>query len=242
MTSVRTILCLGVLGAGFIPMAWADVWNKKTTVNFPETVSVPGAVLQPGRYVLQLADSSSNRHIVQVRNEEETHVYATILAIPKYRPQPADKTILTFYEAPVGEPRGLRSWFYPGDTIGQEFPRSKERIQLAALAPTNLQQRGQETAVDDRTVSAPPMTDDQDAAAVAEPTPEPQEPAKQEPAPTQVTPEKPIAEPAEQQAEEQKPAEPAEGGMPETASPLPLMVVLGFSALAAALGLGKRRA
>jgi len=117
-----------------VPNARADVWNKKTIVDFPQAVEVPGTVLQPGKYVVKLADSQSNRHIVQIFNAREDHVFATILAIPKYRMETPEKTIFTFYELPAGQPEALRSWFYPGDNTGNEFVYPKKRaIEIAAL-------------------------------------------------------------------------------------------------------------
>jgi len=107
-----------MLLTGAATTANADQWNKKTYINTTRSIEVPGAILPPGRYVFKLMDSASNRHIVQILNDGENHVYSTNLAIPKQRMEPADKTILTFYEMPGGGPEPVRSWFYPGDTIG----------------------------------------------------------------------------------------------------------------------------
>jgi len=125
--AVHACLLGGMLLTGTATKARADEWNKKTFINTSQAIEVPGAILPPGRYVFKLVDSASNRHIVQILNERENHVFATNLAIPKQRMEPADKTILTFYEMPGGGPEPVRSWFYPGDTIGQEFayPRSR---------------------------------------------------------------------------------------------------------------------
>jgi hypothetical protein len=84
--------------------------------------------------VFKLVNSDSNRHIVQIMNERENHVYTTNLAFAKERMQPADKTVLTFYEMPGGGPEPIRSWFYPGDTIGQEFAYPKNRATEIAQA------------------------------------------------------------------------------------------------------------
>src|SRR5437016_5685119 len=58
-----------------------DQWDKKTILTFTEPVELPGIVLPPGKYVFKLLDSLANRHVVQVFNESEDHIYATILAI-----------------------------------------------------------------------------------------------------------------------------------------------------------------
>jgi hypothetical protein len=64
---------------------------------------------------------------VQIFNQDETTIYATILAIPNYRLKATDKTVITFRERPAGEPEALRAWFYPGRNWGEEFvyPKAK---------------------------------------------------------------------------------------------------------------------
>jgi LPXTG-motif cell wall-anchored protein len=112
-------------------------WNKRTKVTFSAPVEIPGVgaqVLPAGTYYFKLLDSGSDRHIVQIFNEREDHVYSTILAIPNYRLQPTSKTVMTFRERAAGEPEAIRSWFYPGDNFGQEFVYPKLRaIELAKL-------------------------------------------------------------------------------------------------------------
>src|SRR5207248_4559916 len=75
-----------------------------------------------------------DRHIVQIFNKEETHVFSTILAIPNYRLKATNKTVMTFAERKAGDPQAIRAWFYPGDNSGQEFvyPKSKA-IELAKI-------------------------------------------------------------------------------------------------------------
>jgi hypothetical protein len=116
----------------------AQAWNKRTMVTFSAPVEIPGVgaqVLPAGTYVFRLLDSLSDRHIVQIFNKDESHVYATILAIPNYRLRATDKTVMTFAERAVGEPQAIRAWFYPGDNSGQEFVYPKKRaVDLARIA------------------------------------------------------------------------------------------------------------
>jgi hypothetical protein len=105
--------------------SFADQWDKKTILRVGETVQVPGAVLEPGTYVLKLLSSESNRHIVQITNEREDKVITTILAIPNYRLTPEGNTVFGWWETPSGNPRALRAWFFPGDSFGQEFAYPK---------------------------------------------------------------------------------------------------------------------
>jgi hypothetical protein len=134
---------LGLLGVFFAPGAKADEWNRKTVVTFSGPVEIPGVhlagwgVLPAGTYVFKIMDSTSDRHIVQIFNKDETTIYATILAIPNYRLRATDKTVITFRERPAGEPEALRAWFYPGRNWGEEFvyPKAKA-IELAKTTNT----------------------------------------------------------------------------------------------------------
>lgn len=132
-----TAVCLLAVGVFLLPSATADDWNKETNVTFSAPVEVPGVgaqVLPAGNYVFQLVDSPTNRNIVRIFNEDKTHVYTTILAIPNYRLRTTGKTVMTFGERAAGQPEAIRAWFYPGDSWGQEFVYAKSRaVELAKV-------------------------------------------------------------------------------------------------------------
>jgi hypothetical protein len=251
------LLAGGLLLTGVAPRAEADTWNKKTYVTTSQSIEVPGAVLPPGKYVFKLLDSSVNRHIVQIMNERENHVYATNLAIPKERMEPADKTVLTFYEMPGGGPEPIRSWFYPGDTIGQEFAYSSKRateISQAINQPVPvLAELHQQSAAPGATVETPaPVTEpaavtaENNTAAAAEaeePTPPPA-PEAVEPETQPTAEQEPAPAPAAQQPAPPADITPAEPTMPKTAGNTAALGLLGLSCLgvAASLRMGARRA
>jgi hypothetical protein len=136
--TVVAMLCCFVLTALVIaPQVKADTFNKKTIMTFSEPFEVPGVdaqILPAGTYVFKLLDSMSDRNIVQIFNQAQTHVYTTILAIPNYRLKATDKTVLTFAERGAGQPEAIKAWFYPGETWGQEFVYPKKRaIELAKI-------------------------------------------------------------------------------------------------------------
>ncbi len=47
----RCMVAAATLAAS-ISVLHADTWDKKTTVSFDQPVEVPGAILQPGKYVM----------------------------------------------------------------------------------------------------------------------------------------------------------------------------------------------
>jgi hypothetical protein len=137
-TRCLIIVCVFSVSLFVLPGASADEWNKKTVVTFSAPFEVPGVgaqVLPAGTYVFKLLDSLSDRHIVQIFNKEETHVFTTILAIPNLRMRTTDKTVITFKERAQGEPEAIRTWFYPGNNSGEEFvyPKAKA-LELAKIS------------------------------------------------------------------------------------------------------------
>jgi hypothetical protein len=73
-----------------------------------------------------------------VWDKEQRRLIATVLAIPDNRLDPADKPIVMFKETAAGTPPAIQAWFYPGNTIGDEFvyPRSQAmRIAKASHRP-----------------------------------------------------------------------------------------------------------
>jgi hypothetical protein len=128
---------VALLGLSLTSSLKADQWNKKTVLTVTEAIQLPHTVLPPGTYVFKLADSLSDRHIVQIFNADETHIIATILAIPNYRLTPTGKSVFGFWETPAGQPKAMRAWFYPGDNFGQEFAYPKMKsIELAKITRT----------------------------------------------------------------------------------------------------------
>ena len=133
--TVATVFCILALCVLVAPLAKADDSNRETVITFSGPVEVPGVgaqILPAGTYVFKIFDSQSDRHIVQIFSQDKTHVFTTILAIPNYRLKATDKTVITFHERPAGEPEALRAWFYPGREWGEEFVYAKPRaIELA---------------------------------------------------------------------------------------------------------------
>jgi len=225
------VISAALIAIAFSPQVKADDWNRKTVITFSEPVETPGihmkgwAVLPPGTYVFKVLDSKSDRHIVQIFNQDETVVYATILAIPNYRIRATDKTVLTFRETPPGEPQVLRAWFYPGHNFGDEFvyPKAKA-IELARVTHFPVLY----TAVDIEPEVLTPITSPDHPVVVQ---------LKQAPV-LAVTPtgeDAQIAEVVSAPPQEQLVATATE--LPKTASPLPLIGLFGLLALGAAFGL-----
>ncbi len=202
----------GMFALALAPAARADEWNKRTIITVNQPFQVPHMVLPAGTYVMKLLDSPSDRHIVQIFNKDENHLFTTILAIPNVRLEPSGKTVITFWETPPGQPKALRAWFYPGDTYGQEFAYPKSTAtQIASVAHAPVPTTEAEQPAE---LPKAPVTETQPPAEVAQNTPPP---APAPPAPVEAAP-APAPAPAPQE-------------LPKTASPYPLIAFAGLASL-----------
>jgi len=224
LRAVLSLFAVTLLGATMLPSgAQADTWNKKTVVTFSQAVEVPGKILPAGTYTFQLLDSLSDRHIVQIFNADGSQILATILAINNYRLQPTGDTVMKFSERPADSPDALRAWFYPGDNFGQEFVYPKVRaIQLAQTTKEIVPAVAVDT-IDDTVIKTVPIvavTPDEkevEVTTVIQTTPPVAAAVTPTPAPVEVA----------SKTEE----------LPQTASSLPLIALLGGLSISLALGL-----
>ncbi len=217
-----------------------SVYNEKTILKFNQPVEIPGQVLDPGTYVFKLADSLSDRNIVQIWNKHQTHLYATLLAVPDYRLHPTGKTVVNFQERAAGAPEAIRAWFYPGLDYGQQFVYPKMRAaELAKLnnkpvpsMPTEMAANTKETAKSStEALKKTPLKAEQPNGGEVALGQVIQKP------PAQTAKEKSPVETAKNEA----PAEPSR--LPSTGSELFLVALAGVGALglAAVLGLVSKR-
>lgn len=233
LKGLGTVLCLAVLCILVVPAAMADDWNRKTVITFSGPVEVPGVgaqTLPAGTYVFKILNSLSDRHIVQIFNKEETHVFTTILAIPNYRLKSTDKTVITFSERPAGQPEALRAWFYPGHEWGEEFVYAKSRaVELAKETNEPVLETPLELS------SAPIDALNTAPVEAIDPKGEPVELAKVVQTPPVVAAEPVVA--AAVVAAATEPVVVAAAHLPKTASQLPLIGLFGLLMLGASFAL-----
>jgi hypothetical protein len=230
LKTLGAVLCIAMFCLLVVPTAMADDYNRKTVVTFSGPVEVPGVgaqTLPAGTYVFKILDSQSDRHIVQIFNQDETHLYTTILAIPNYRLTPTSKTVITFSERPAGQPEALRAWFYPGHEWGEEFVYAKSRaIELAKetnhpvlATPIELNAAPVEALKTAPIVAVDPKGEPVELAQVVEPPPALTVEAAAAPAPAAA------------------PVVVAAAELPKTASSLPLIALIGLLTLGAGISL-----
>jgi hypothetical protein len=211
--SLAAVLCISPLSV------YGDDWDKATKITVNHPFEVPGLILPAGTYMFKIMDLQGERHAVRISNEDETAVYATLLAFPDWRLETTDETVVTFYEAEKGRVPALHRWFYPGHQGGVEFAYpEKPPMEFAALA--------EEPAVP----TAPP-----------EPPPVFREKPKPEPIVEEAIPEVPIEVEPEAVTPTVEPApepEPEPVPLPKTGTPFPLIGLIGLLSAVTASGLG----
>jgi hypothetical protein len=277
-------LALMVTFAGTSALA-QEPTNQITYFTFSAPFELPGGKTLPaGKYVFKIVDSPSNRHVVQIMSEDQKTMHATLLAIPAQRQDPAPEPEVRFMETAADAPPAIRTWWYPGRSIGHEFiyPReqarrlasrqseavltvasdasSTEQMQTADLARVNAS--GQESAWSADTKVAENTTMPEQAGAARSPAPPATPPAATTTAttttnsslqstsgesttPTTNTPTAATTTGRNAASTTTTEPTPATGAgrtsLPQTASPLPLIALLGVGSLLGAGALRFRR-
>ena len=124
-TSVLVVLVGAASGAS------AFTSDKRTYFTFSQPVALPGVTLPAGTYMFRLADDTTTRKVIQVSNKEGTQSFAMLHTMPVYRPDAPRDPEVRFMETASGAPIAVRAWWQQGERTGYGFIYSKE--QLAAL-------------------------------------------------------------------------------------------------------------
>jgi hypothetical protein len=253
------VAMLGVLALNVTAQDFNN--NERTFLTFSNAVELPGVTLQPGTYLFRLADSPSNRHIVQVFSQDEKQIHATILAVPAERLEVSGETVVTFRETGEGATPAVQYWYYPGDRIGHEFVYPKDQaLKIAKRTGQNVLSMEGDVASSGTTVSstspdgqvsewkredAPPRTAEDQSGVVTAPKPS-EEVTTPKPSEETVAPREETRNPET----ESPPAEPSASAvgtsgqareLPRTASPLPLSALIGLLSLGGAMALRRAR-
>ncbi len=203
--------------------------NRKTYFTFSGPVALPGITLPAGTYTFRLADSLANRHIVQVLDRDERHIYRTLLAVPSQRAEAEGDPVVMFREAPANMAPPVRYWYYAGEKTGNEFVYPRDWAQRIANATHESVLAVDTTSTDVEAMKSAEITK---VDPEGNPTDEPV--AQAQPAPARDT------YATDRGRDTAPPADVPQGTsgrstLPKTASELPLTGLIGLLALGAAL-------
>ena len=247
MTLIRKAVLAGVASAllalPFGAAAQTGPRNQDTFFTFSQQVELPNKTLPAGTYLFQLMDSPSNRHIVKVMSQDRKELHTTLMAIPFYsNDRPSDQPQVRFMETPAqasgGGANAIKIWFYPGMTVGHEFiyPRAQamriaartnqpvlttrtetevsETVADADLARVDPAGTDAAVSIEARTETTPPVTADRESAPMPDRTTAPMR---------------------------DRDTDTVRTDLPNTASLLPLLAVIGIGSLVGSRWLRRSR-
>jgi len=165
-------------------LAQGQPMDARTEFTFNQPVELPGVTLPPGTYIFRFVDGTTGRKVMQVQAKDaSSKTYGLFLTINAQRPRPSDDAELRFLETPAGQPAAVKTWWYPGNTIGREFiyPKS-QALRLAKATNTTVLTTQAENVTNDQMQTADlayvsptgqetPLTDEQLVAAAANTAP-----------------------------------------------------------------------
>ncbi len=131
MRITATALMLGLAAATVGLVAQETNTSERTILTFSSAVEMPGLTLQPGKYVLKLADTPS-RNVVQAWNEKEDTMLGQWTFAQAERPETSEENVIMFKELAAGTTPTVQYWYFPGEKVGKEFIYPKDQAQRIA--------------------------------------------------------------------------------------------------------------
>jgi hypothetical protein len=115
-------------------VAQAQPADYRTYFTFSAPVTLPGITLPAGTYLFRLADPDTSRKVISVLSADGKTPLAMLHTIPSQLPQAPRDAEVRFMETPANMPPAVKTWWYPGKSIGYEFiyPR-QQALQLAKV-------------------------------------------------------------------------------------------------------------
>lgn len=223
-----------VFSLGLIASTNAQPLDKRTNFTFTHQVELPGNVtLPPGEYIFRLADETTGRRVVQILSAADREPQALLLSIPAQRPEPSDDPQVRFMEVAEGQPQAVHIWWYGGERTGYEFVYPKEQaMRLAQATGTSVAMtESPMTTTEEMRTAEVTRTEISDE---PEPVAETRAAAEPEDEPEVDVAERDVAQ-AESTVARNQPTD--RSRLPQTASPLALVGLLGALSLLGATGL-----
>ena len=242
LKNIRRALGLGVAVVLVASVVQAQPSDKRTFFTFSRPITLPGVTLPAGKYVFRLADDQSSRKVIQVTSSDGTKPYAMLLTIPNERRDAAKDAEVSFLETAARTPSAVRAWWYPGERTGYEFiyPRAQARQLAQSTGSSVLTTKSDTTKTEETRTGELTRIDssghDQDAAAAADNARGARETgsvAQEVPPRTPPQTSQQPAPPSFSQNPVPNPPPVARNTLPQTASQLPFVGLIGLLSLAA---------
>jgi hypothetical protein len=103
----------------------ADGYSKESHLTINQPLKVEDTLLPPGKYVFKLTQPDGNHSVVSIYSADGMRLKKVVIGCSAYRVNANDKKMFTISQPQANQPGTLKSWFYPGDNSGVEFPAEK---------------------------------------------------------------------------------------------------------------------
>ena len=199
--------------------------DKRTYFTFNQPVALPGMTLPAGTYMFRIANPDTSRNVIEVANKQGTESFALLNTVQATRPDAPKDSEIRFLETAAGAPPAVGTYWYMGERTGYEFMYSKaelEALNRSAQPAPEVSVTETESSV----AAAPPL--DTDASDVVQGEPVPDVNAEAESQIAQAQPE-PSPVPAQPPAPSAQSDQSTRDRLPQTASPLALLLLGGIA-------------
>lgn len=134
LNRIIVLSTLAALTLGISGTAHAQPADLRTYFTFSAPVTLPGVTLPAGRYLFRLADPNGSRKVISVLSADGKTPMAMLHTIPNRLPEAPQDAEIRFMETSANVPPVVKTWWYPGRSIGYEFiyPR-QQALQLAKV-------------------------------------------------------------------------------------------------------------
>jgi hypothetical protein len=218
-------------------VAHAQPSDKRTFFTFSRPITLPGVTLPPGKYIFRLADDQTTRKVIQVVSSDGTKPYAMLLTVSNELRDPPKDAEVSFLETASRAPSAIRAWWYPGERTGYEFiyPRAQARRLAQSTGSSVLTTKSDTTKTEETRTGELTRIDssghDQDAAAADNASSARERGTVAQDVPRTPPQAAPPSAPSFSQSPVPNPPPVARNTLPQTASQLPFVGLIGLMSL-----------
>jgi hypothetical protein len=84
-------------------------------------------MLPAGTYVFRIVEPTGSRSVMHVLSDDGKTILGMFQTIPAQRLESRKGPEIRFWETPSPMPPAIKTWWYPGASVGQEFIYPEER-------------------------------------------------------------------------------------------------------------------
>lgn len=120
--NIALIACVAAVAAVLTATSSQGMAMTRTNnLTFSHAVALPGVTLPAGTYIFETAPLGTHPDIVRVTTVNGQKQLYLGFTNPTERPRGSRDRVLSFGEAPAGEPKPIVAWYPIGSSLGHAF-------------------------------------------------------------------------------------------------------------------------